>query len=752
MEPVDRLVRLEHPAMTRRWLPLVIGAGVVLWVVALALLAVTTRDSEEFGRLQPWILMANGAGVVVLLLLLAGRFAELIRERRQHVPGSRLRLRSVMMLSALVLAPLLLVFTFSVMFLTRGIDSWFHVEVRQGLSDALGLSRAALDLRMREYLARTERIAAELQYERAARLFAALDDQRRMADAQELLVVTAGGRIEAYAAAGLLEGMPASPPEEALLQARRNQPYVSLDPVASGGYVIRSAVAMGAESSLQGRRVLVAVFPVPQRLADLAEAVQSAYRQYGRLSYLREPLKVSFVLTLSLVLLMALLAAVYGAFFFSDRLVQPVQDLIGATRAVAKGDFDTRVPRASRDEIGYLVTSFNEMTKRLARARAEADASRQAVESERAGLAVILARLSTGVISLERDLTIRVANHAAGDILGVDLRARAGHALESVAEGQPLVEQFLATLRSHVEAGQTEWREQVALRAESGRRELMCACTALPGEGDQPGGLVVVFDDITELLHAQREAAWGEVARRLAHEIKNPLTPIQLSAERVRRRLLGSLAERDAEMLDRATHTIVQQVEAMKQMVNAFSDYARAPAVELISCDVNWLVREAADLYHAQDARVRFELRLEPDGAMIEADRGRIRQVLNNLLTNSLEALEGREDPQVTIGTRHVAGLGGGFIELTVCDNGPGFPRELAGQMFDPYVTSKPKGTGLGLAIVRKIVEEHGGRIEAENDPSGGAKVRIWLPVNEAARGTTAPRGPRKLEPRREHA
>ena len=738
--------------MIRRWLPLIIGVGIVVWVVALALLAVTTRDSEEFGRLQPWILMVNAAAVLVLLALLAGRFSELIRERREHVPGSRLRSQAVMMLSALVLAPLLIVFTFSVLFLTRGIDSWFHVEVRQGLTDALGLSRAALDLRMREYLARTERIAEDLEFQKSTGLFNALDEHRRLADAQQIAVVSSGGQVEAYSAAGLLDGMPASPPDEALLQARGGQPYVSLDPVVGGGYVIRSAVPIGVASSLQGRRVLVAVYPVPQRLADLAEAVQGAYQQYGRLSYLREPLKVSFVLTLTLVLLMALLAAVYGAFFFADRLVQPVQDLIGATRAVAKGDFETRVARGSKDEIGFLVTSFNDMTKRLARARAEADASRQAVENERTGLAVILARLSTGVISLEPDLTIRIANHSAGDILGADLQARAGQPLEAVAAEQPLVAQFLAAVKPHVEAGQTEWREQVTLRAESGRRELMCACTALPAEGDAPAGLVLVFDDITQLLHAQREAAWGEVARRLAHEIKNPLTPIQLSAERVRRRLLGGLAERDAELLDRATHTIVQQVEAMKEMVNAFSDYARAPAVELSSFDVNKLVREAADLYHAQDARVSFELDLDPDGAVIEADRGRMRQVLNNLLTNSLEALEGREDPRVKIETRRRAGPGGRYVELAVHDNGPGFNRELAGQMFDPYVTSKPKGTGLGLAIVRKIVEEHGGRIEADNDPAGGAQVRVWLPVDEASRGASMPRAVRRAEPRREHA
>jgi nitrogen fixation/metabolism regulation signal transduction histidine kinase len=735
----------------KRWLPALLAVGIVVWVVALALLAVTTSGSEEFGRLQPWILIVNAAGVIILLALIAGRLADLSRDYRQHVPGSRLRSRHVLMLSSLVLVPLLLVFTFSILFLTRGIDSWFHVEVKQGLSDALGLSRAALDLRMREALLRTERIATELEEHRSTLLFAALDAHRRLADADELAVLASGGQIEAFSAEGVLGGVPVMASEELLLQVRQGQRFVSLDPVPDGGYVIRAAVGMD-NGRMQGSRILVAVYPVPQRLADLAEAVQGAYQQYGQLSFLREPLKVSFVLTLTLVLLVALLAAVYAAFFFTDRLVRPVQDLIGATRAVAKGDFDTRLPRATHDEIGYLVTSFNDMTKRLARARAEADGSRQAVESERANLAIILARLSTGVISLAPDLTIRVANHAAGNILGVDLEAAAGRKLADLAAEQPLLAQFLAALETHVAAGQTEWREQVTLRRDNGRLELMCACTALPTEDSAPAGLVLVFDDITQLLHAQRDAAWGEVARRLAHEIKNPLTPIQLSAERMRRRLLSGLSERDAELLDRATHTIVQQVESMKQMVNAFSEYARTPALELDDIDLNALVREAVELYHAHDPRVRVELSLAPGKALIHADRGRIRQVLNNLLTNSLEALEREPDPRIIVETRRRAGAGSDMIELAVRDSGPGFQPESIGQIFDPYVTTKPKGTGLGLAIVRKIVDEHGGRIEAENDPRGGARVRVWLPTDEAARGTPASREVRRTEPRREQA
>ena len=317
--------------------------------------------------------------------------------------------------------------------------------------------------------------------------------------------------------------------------------------------------------------MLIALYPVPQQLSQLADTVQRSYTQYANLVQLRRPLKSTFVLILTFVVLMSLIAAVYGAFFAAQRLVQPVQDLIAGTRAVAKGNYDTQLPLPSRDELGFLVTSFNDMTKRLGRAREETRRSQQAVEAERAGLAVILARLSTGVVSLAPDLTVRTANQAASAILGVDLEAAVGARFdESINDGE-LFTHFLAAVKSRLDAGQLDWREQLELPSDAGKRVLMCACTELPTDGGGASGVVLVFDDITTLLQAQRDAAWGEVARRLAHEIKNPLTPIQLAAERMQRKFLGSMNAQDAQILERATHTIVAQVDAMKQMVNAFS-------------------------------------------------------------------------------------------------------------------------------------------------------------------------------------
>jgi nitrogen fixation/metabolism regulation signal transduction histidine kinase len=522
-----------------------------------------------------------------------------------------------------------------------------------------------------------------------------------------------------------------------------------LDTDSVGGYLIRAAAPLDVSSG--GARVLIALYPVPQQLSQLADTVQRSYTQYANLVQLRRPLKSTFVLILSFVVLMSLIAAVYGAFFAAQRLVQPVQDLIAGTRAVAKGNYDTKLPLPSRDELGFLVTSFNDMTKRLARAREETRRSQQAVEAERAGLAVILARLSTGVVSLEANLTVRTANQAASAILGIDLEAAVGKRFDESISDTTLFTQFLAALESHLGTEDLDWREQLELLSDSGKRVLVCACTALPNDLGGAPGVVLVFDDITTLLQAQRDAAWGEVARRLAHEIKNPLTPIQLSAERMRRKFLGQMNAQDAQILERATHTIVAQVDAMKQMVNAFSEYARAPDMHFSRFDLNQLITEVVDLYRVQDSSADLKLLLDPHLPAISADRMRIRQILNNLVTNSLEALEGRPDACIEIET-HVAEEGPkqvASVAIVVTDNGPGFHRDLIGTVFDPYVTSKPKGTGLGLAIVKKIVEEHGGRIEADNQRSGGARVRILLPLSDGARSMGA-REPRKGEHRRE--
>jgi nitrogen fixation/metabolism regulation signal transduction histidine kinase len=730
-----------------------IGAlGVGSALAALYLLSQTSQNTEDFDRLHITMLMINIGGVLVLFALSAGNLMRLVRDYRNGVPGSRLKARMVAMLVGLAVVPMLVVFYFSMQFINRGIDSWFNVEVETGLDDALKLSRAALEMRMREHLDTTVKINDRLRQVIPRQLIFELSLLRRESGASEITLYGTNSQIIATSSGQSTASLPKSLSDEVVLQIRQNRPFVSLDDLEEGSYEVRTALPFRSMVSQELTGVLQAHYPIPERIGRMASNVDSSYSDYKRAVYLREPLKRIYSLTLTVVLMISLLASIYGAFLLSRRLAAPIQDLVAGTRAVAEGNFDTRVHASAKDEIGFLISSFNDMTQRLAVTSRQAALAQALVEAERANLEVILARLSTGVVALESDLRIRHANQASGAILNVDLENRIGESLPDVAIGEPLLEQFVDVARVHLNRGETEWREQIVLRGEVGRRVLTCACTTLPRDEDHNAGFVVVFDDITALLQAQRDAAWGEVARRLAHEIKNPLTPIQLSAERLRRKYLHTMSEEEAQVLDRATHTIVQQVESMKEMVNAFSDYARAPDMDIHLFDIEKLVHEVVDLYRAQESGIKIVLNSEPNLQRIEADMGRVRQILHNLIRNSVEALENRSSGRIEVGVSASEVQGIKVIELVVSDNGPGFQTGSVSQVFDPYVTTKPKGTGLGLAIVKKLVEEHAGTIEAENREEGGATIRIVLPVDEAAREAMVATLPGRAEKRRERA
>ena len=734
-------------------LTLLAVAGVTLGLAALFLLTNTVQRSDDFDRLQDIILAINLVGGVILFLILIGNLWRLFRDYRQNIPGAKLKARMVSMFVGLAVLPLLVVFYFSTQFINRGIDSWFNVQVEEGLDNALALSRAAIEFRKRENLLATNQVAQRLASVPDRQLVFELRLLRRDSGANEMTVYGDNNRVLASSTDSAVAILPRALTEEVTLQMQQDRPYVSLEPLSTGSAAIRTAVSYVYRGNRSRQsRILLAHFPVEERLGNMIDSVETSYSEYQQLVFFREDLKDLLTLTLAFVLLLSLLAAIYGAFVLSRRLVAPIQDLVAGTRAVAMGDFDTRLPTPTRDEIGFLVTSFNDMTQRLATARREATLSQALVEAERTNLEVILARLSTGVLALESDLKIRTANQAAGSILGVRLENRSGEALRDVARGIPLLEQFVDVACVHLDAGETEWREQIVLRDEVGRRVLTCACTTLPGDDDNAAGFVIVFDDITALLQAQRDAAWGEVARRLAHEIKNPLTPIQLSAERMRRKYLNTMDEEEARILDRATHTIVQQVEAMKEMVNAFSDYARAPDMDISRFDLDKLAHEIVDLYRTQESSVKIVLTSDPTMPLVEGDQGRVRQILHNLIRNAVEALEGSNDGRidVQIGAAEIDLVK--MVQIRVEDNGPGFETGSVDQVFDPYVTTKPKGTGLGLAIVKKLVEEHVGSIRAENRSDGGAVISIRLPLNEAARELIIAKVPGRAEKRREQA
>ena len=710
----------------------IIALGLVL-LGSTYLMSNATQNSARFGELYSALLAINAAALIGLGVLIAWNLYHLLHQARERRPGAKLTVRMVVVFVVLSVTPVTIVYYFSLQFLHRGIDSWFDVRIEAALNDALELSRTALGVRMRELLAQTARIAATLEPLAAEQAVGALDDARRLSGASELTLIGANGHIVGSSNADPTAVVPSSPGESIMSQARGAGDYIGLDDIGDSGLHVQVVVSVPSREATGDTQLLQALFPVAERMDTLAHSVESASAKYRELSYLRKPLKLSFTLTLSIVLLVSLFTAVYAAFRSARRMVAPLQDLSEGTKAVAGGDYETQLPGAAQDEIGFLVTSFNEMTRQLKRAHDETRESQLLVESQRAYLETVLRRLATGVLTLDAERRLVTANRAATEILGVDLDAMIGSTLETLSDRHPELDPLVHALFERLEETTTEslrdTREEIRVATSRGRRVLVYSAAALAGgEGD-----VIVFDDVTEFIEAQRSAAWSEVARRLAHEIKNPLTPIQLAAERLRHKYLPKVQSADAAQMDRLTRTIVEQVESMKEMVNAFSDYARTPAVRPMPIDLNALVLDVVELYRSASPAVRFETCLGPSLAPAHADPDGVRQVLHNLLKNAIEACSDGDRPLVRAETRAGSVDDQAMVELEVQDSGTGFPDEILHRIFEPYVTSKPKGTGLGLAIAKKIIEEHGGTVSGHNGPNGGARITIHLPVADTS-------------------
>jgi nitrogen fixation/metabolism regulation signal transduction histidine kinase len=518
--------------------------------------------------------------------------------------------------------------------------------------------------------------------------------------------------------------LPDLPTVSQLRQARQRL-YGRIEPIPNKGLYLRVLAPVNTAEIHGETRILQLLQPVPSTLSTTAESVQAVYQDYQELSYTRTALKEVFALTLTLVLMLALLSALAFAFVLSRRLSAPLGVLTEGTRAIASGDYGKLLPAHGKDELGILVQSFNSMTRQLSEARQAAERNRARVEAARGHLETILAHLSSGVMAFDDRFRVRTFNPSAAQILDTDLAPMVAQPVERLAHTPALVTLIQTILMQFTDDKMGEWQQQIEFEGAYGKQVLLVRGTRLPMGSES--GYVVVFDDITMLLQAQRDAAWGEVARRLAHEIKNPLTPIMLSAERLEHKLSAKLEGSDAEMLKRATQTIVGQVSAMKSMVDEFSEYARSPALNLATLDLEALVRDVLSLYESHGIQIQLET--EKKLPLVHGDTTMLRQVLHNLLKNAQDVLEGRPEPVIRVKITSENGM----VRLAISDNGPGFPSELITRAFEPYVTTKRHGTGLGLAIVKKIVEEHKGTIKIENQPQGGATVSLLLPVKEAA-------------------
>ena len=701
-----------------------------LGAILLFLLASASANTALFAENYPWLLAINGIAATAMVVLVGLKLRRLRRDFRNGVFGSRLKSRLLLMLSLMAVLPGALVYGVSMQFAVKSIDSWFDVRVDTALEGGLNLGRSVLDTLQADLLEKARDAALDLGDD-AFITPSRLNRLRERTGAQTATLMTLSGQVLGSSSAELGSLMPSVPAPSQLRAARSGRGLALIGDTGdtgeagSGGLMVRALAPVSSSGLNLDPRILQLTLAVPVSIAKSAESVEAAHRDYQELQLGRVGLKRIYTLTLTLALLLALFAAIALAFFLAERLARPLLILAEGTQAVARGDYTPRATVEASDELGVLTHSFNSMTHQLSEARAQAEHHRQEMEAAQAYLESVLANLSAGVLAFDVRFRLRAANRGATTILGDDLAGFEQVRLQDWPRHETLAG---AILGGFAQRGD-EWQEQLEIARPDGMPQaLLVRGTALPAAGG--GGYVVVFDDITRLIAAQRSAAWGEVAQRLAHEIKNPLTPIQLSAERLQLKLADQLTGASRELLDRATQTIVNQVEAMKNMVNDFRDYARTPLPQLAPVDLQALLGEILGLYENSAATIA----VPPAPTFVPpvlADANQLRQVLHNVLTNAQDALSEVADARITIAVTQEAAR----ARLTIKDNGPGFPPQILSRAFEPYVTTKSKGTGLGLAIVKKIVDDHGGEIRLTNN-NGGA-VSIWLPlaVQNAGKG-----------------
>ena len=612
---------------------LLIGSSLFFFMLAsLVIMSQSLQNSELFNRYYSILLILNGLGLVSLIILIILNINRLIRQFKNKIIGSRMTVRMVVLFSILSVTPVLIVYYFSLDFLHRGIDSWFDLRVEQALDDSLELSRLALDVRMRELLNMTEKIAEELNESNDSELPFVIDQIRERVNANELTLLTRKGVVIASSSIDTKSLIPVTPDKNILLQLSQGSSYIGLDVIKNTNLLIRVVANLSTKNIDKEARLVQTLFPISERMNQLTESVQSSYIEYKELSYLREQLKVSFIIILTLVLLFSMFSAVWAAFYSARKLSEPVKNLAEGTRLIAEGDYSTRLPVPGNDELGFLVSSFNDMTDKISQARDSVKRSQLETESQRNFLETILSRLSSGVIVLNQDGSLEKYNISANQILNIDFDIFEKKNIQILIKELPSLIDFFECISSNIQEQLDEWHEQITLSNKTGNLTLMINGAMLVGSDGKTSGYVIVFDEITALIRGQRDAAWSEMAQHLAHEIKNPLTPIQLAAERLRHKYLSSMNAEDAEMLDRMTNTIIQQVDTLKEMVNSFSDYARSPEFNSEEIRLEHLIQEGHDLFSNMENKNEIKVDVDNELPLVRGDEKKLRQVFNNLL------------------------------------------------------------------------------------------------------------------------
>jgi len=756
--------RRHAPKLIRWALRIALLVAAVSAVALLALLVWSTGNASRYAQQYDLLLVLNGVLAVALMSWVAMLSIRLVRQVRRRQFGARMTARFTLYFTLIGILPGVIIYMLSVQFMSRSIESWFNVRVDSALEAGLNLGRAALDAQLTELNGRARSMALRLNNASDPETALLITSLRESNGIDEAMVFTGNGRLVAFSSSAFGQLLPDLPPNSVMNQLRVSQGYAAAEAdVAAGsgptstGLHLRVVIPLGSNADRLGTpmglgsdtRWLQVIQAVPERIAHNASQVQQGFRDYQELALSRLGLRKLYGITLTLALILAVFAAVVVALAVSRRLVRPLLTLASGTQAVGVGDYRPLPEPPARDEVGQLTRSFNAMTRQLDEARRMVDRHRRQLEQSNLYLESVLSNLSSGVLVFDHAFRLTLFNQGAQSILRLDLRTCQGRPLETVEGALALAQLIRQAFVAHaaVESTRPYWQQQFEIelqQASDNERKkhvvtLLARGTRLVMDGHEDGYLVV-FDDISEVISASRTVAWGEVARRLAHEIKNPLTPIQLSAERLAMKLADRLKGDDAAMLQRSTQTIVNQVASLKRMVDDFREYARTPPAQMQDIDLNALVADILTLYGwdpdgADPAPSRPGPRLDAhlaDGLPhIQGDPAQLRQVIHNLLANARDAAQAHAPAgaaEIRVQTRLIVpeeSSGQPRVRLTVSDNGPGFAPEVLHRVFEPYVTTKTTGTGLGLAIVKKIVEEHGAQVDISNRSEGGARISI---------------------------
>lgn len=711
----------------------------VLLVFSLILLSQSLQTAQDFTNTYGALLLINIVGAVVLLIWLFVNIWQLKRDITQQIAGAKLQLRLVGALVLLIGIPMLVAFFFARHVIHQSVENWFDTQTEQVLQDALLLSRSMLDLKTRDSLNRLDSLIQNNKENLIAQpTFALTELAEALGDRNtDITLFSSAGQVIATASIDTINTnnlLPQPLPEPILQQVRQGTPYAALDAEPLSDNTITSFIRIVLPVRDNNRRVqslLQAQFHLPDELRQQTDRVTKANSQYQTLAFLREPLKTSVTINLALVVLLTLLGAVLAGIQATRNFIRPVSELTKGARSIASGDYNQRLETDRNDELGDLMHTFNDMAEQIQKSRDELRRSQLTAEGQKRYLQILLNQITAGVLTCDHKLRLRTANNAASRLLNAPLENQIGMTLQQLVEAHSTLSPFIEAIEQAAQelAPQTEkaWESQISLDAADSRHILMLRINRLPELLHTAGGLLVVFDDITAIVQAQRYAAWQDIARRLAHEIKNPLTPIQLAADRMRYRLLDHLNEEDARILDRATHTIIQQVDSMKQLVKDFSNFAKSPKVVMQQLDLNNFIQDMIIMYPlTEKQRMHIKIELDDTCPHIIADTGRLRQMFHNLIKNAIDATEGLENPLLTIATLCQQDT----LQLMFSDNGPGIPEDLRLWIFEPYATNKPKGTGLGMAIVKRILDEHNASINISSNDPQGAKINIQFPIN----------------------